>query len=496
ATTSLLAERYEGVLIKVQNVTVTNDSLDKSVDWEVNDGSGACQIGTQGYYVYNPVVGDHLDTVQGILNYSGDAPTKSTVYSFKLDPRRTSDISGPPMITSLVYSPHAPRTGNSVTFTATITGAHPPFTVKLFTSTNGGASYDSTGMTGTDSLYTAVKGPWTDGTTVLYYVRATDTQPASTRKPVAGTYDLYVGMLTIYQVQYVASGSDSSSYAGKPVNVQGIVTAASGELGSQYFFIQNHYTSVPDFTGVEVYDRTGTVSVARGDTVTVSGDVQEYYKNTEIAMFFPGAITIHGHNASVPPAYSVTTASVATSEKYEGVLVVANGATVKSAKDTYGEWNISNGGAADTCKVGDFGTYSYIPVVNDAVVVTGVVDYDYSQYKIQPRNDADICYPAKAGVPDGNAKPAHVMLSVKPNPMLDGSQIRFALPVAGRVELKIYNVRGQLVRSLIDGASPAGEYRIDWNGTNSTGERVGAGVYFMRLETRGGSAVSKVVVSR
>ena len=495
APASLLAERYEGVLIEAQNVTVTNDSLDTMPDWEVNGGSGACQIGHQGYYFYTPNTGDHLDGIIGVLNYSGNAPKYPTSYGFKLDPRRSSDIIGPPILTNLVYAPHAPRTGVPVTFSVTVTGAHPPFTVKLFTSTNGGASYDSTTMTSPDSIYTAVKGPWTDGTTVDYYVTATDTQPVVSRKPLAGRYDFYVGVVTIHQVQYVAPGGDSSSYAGKPVNVGGIVTAASGELGAEYFYIQNHGIS-SDFRGVKVFDRTGTVSVARGDSVTVSGDVQEYYNNTEISMFFPAAITVHSHGNSVPAATPVTTASVAVSEKYEGVLATANGAAVKTAKDQYGEWHISNGGPADTCEVGDYGVYAYIPVVSDAVNVTGVVDYVFSQYKIEPRNDADICYPAKAGTPDGATTPVKVMLAVRPNPMLDGGEVRFALPVTGNVALKVYNVKGELVRTLIEGSSPAGEYKIDWNGANSRGNRVTSGIYFLRLETRGGSAVSKVVVSR
>jgi len=486
ATTSTLAERYEGVLTKVQNVTVTNDSLGFG-EWEVNDGSGACRIGDYAYYTYVPNTGDHLDGIQGILNYAYNY--------YMLDPRYSEDILGPPMVSDLVYAPHAPGASDLVTFSVTVKGTHPPFTVKLFTSANGGASFDSTGMTTLDSVYTAVKGPWPNGTTLLYYVRVTDTQPMIARKPAAGTYDLYVGMVTIHQIQYVVAPADSSPYAGKPVNVSGVVTAASGEFSNNFFYIQNHYGAVPDFKGVKVYDRTGTVSVARGDSVIVSGDVWEYYLNTEIAMFFPEAITIVAHGKDVPAAYSVTTAGVNASEKYEGVLVVANAATVKGVADSYGEWLISNGGAADTCKVGDAGTYAYVPALNDNVIVKGVVDYTYSQYKIQPRNDDDICSPGEAGV-DGPGKSTKIAMMVRPNPMLDGGEIRFALPASGRVELKIYNVKGELVKTLLEGTVEAGDYKIDWNGTNTRDSKVTAGIYFMRLHTGSGSAVSKVVVSR
>jgi hypothetical protein len=310
------------------------------------------------------------------------------------------------------------------------------------------------------------------------------------------SYDFYVGMLTIHDVQYVVAPADSSPYAGRPVNISGVVTAASGEFSDYFFYIQNHYGLAPDFKGVKVYDRTGTVSVQRGDSVTVSGDVWEYYFDTEIAMFFPEAITVHSHGNNVPAPYPVTTASVRTSEKYEGVLVTATSAVVKSAADEFGEWLISNGTAADTCKVGDAGTYSYVPVVNDNVIVTGVVDYTYSEYKIEPRNDADICSPGKADVTDGKTTPQRLALMVRPNPMLNGGQVRFALPVSGNVDLKVYDVKGRLVKTLASGRRDAGDYTMEWNGTSGQGGRVTSGIYFLRLETQAGSVATKVVVSR
>jgi len=177
----------------------------------------------------------------------------------------------------------------------TVIGDNPILSVKLFYSTNGGATFDSTAMTTSDTVYTAQIGPFADNTVVDYYVEVWDNAGYSGRKPPAGTYDFRVGMNTIYEVQYVTGGGDSSTFAGEPVNVSGIVTAATGEYSDFYFYIQNSYSGpdTPAFDGIKVYDRTGTVSVQRGDSVTVSGDVWEYYNETELAMFFPEAMTIH-----------------------------------------------------------------------------------------------------------------------------------------------------------------------------------------------------------
>jgi hypothetical protein len=491
--TSNISEQYEGVLIKVKPAEVTDDSLGFG-EWLVNDnkGEGPCRVDDDAYYFYTPKTGDVLDSLQGVVNYSFS--------DYKIEPRGDDDIFGPLSLYTLRYAPHAPQMTDQVTVSVVVIADNPVSSVKLFYSTNGGSSYDSTSMSASDSLYSVVIGPYLNDTVVDYYVEAWDNAGYVGRKPYAGSYDFYVGMKTIYQVQYVTGGADSSSLAGEPVNVAGIVTAATGEYSDNYFFIQSSYVSppeVPGFYGVKVYDRTGTVEVFRGDSVTVSGDVWEYFNETEIAMFFPEAVTIHTRNNAVPDRYPVTTASIETSESWEGVLVVAQDAVVKNADAGFGEWLISNGTDADTCRVGDYGDYAYVPQKDDLLNVTGTVMYAYKKYMLQPRDDDDICMSAKAGVTDDEARrPARLVMSVRPNPMMDGGVIRFSLPSSSKVDLKVYNVNGQLVRSLADTRAEPGNYRIEWGGTNSRGTRVTSGIYFLRLETDMGSLTNKVVISR
>lgn len=69
----------------------------------------------------------------------------------------------------------------------------------------------------------------------------------------------------------------------------------------------------------------------------------------------------------------------------------------------------------------------------------------------------------------------------RPNPFGDGTEIRFALAEPTRVDLSVYDVRGRLVRRLRDTMVPAGFHGIRWNGTDSEGRRLPAGVYFARL---------------
>ena len=71
----------------------------------------------------------------------------------------------------------------------------------------------------------------------------------------------------------------------------------------------------------------------------------------------------------------------------------------------------------------------------------------------------------------------------RPNPFSRGTEIRFGLPEAARISLKVYNVEGRVVATLADGQYPRGYHRVSWTGRDSKGVSVATGVYFYRLET-------------
>ncbi len=84
-----------------------------------------------------------------------------------------------------------------------------------------------------------------------------------------------------------------------------------------------------------------------------------------------------------------------------------------------------------------------------------------------------------------------------PNPFNPATEIRFDLPRDGRVQLRVYDVRGAVVRSLIDEDLPAGTDHIArWNGVDDRGAAAASGVYFYKLETEGESIVGKMALVR
>jgi hypothetical protein len=82
-----------------------------------------------------------------------------------------------------------------------------------------------------------------------------------------------------------------------------------------------------------------------------------------------------------------------------------------------------------------------------------------------------------------------------PNPFNPSTTIKYSMPKAGHLKLSIYNVRGQLVKTMIDGERPAGaDQTIVWDGTNNQGSAVSSGVYFFEAVTGGNVEVRKMTM--
>lgn len=77
-----------------------------------------------------------------------------------------------------------------------------------------------------------------------------------------------------------------------------------------------------------------------------------------------------------------------------------------------------------------------------------------------------------------------VLMQNYPNPFNPTTTIQYALPSAATVSLRIYNLLGQEVATLVDESQSAGYHTAIWNGRNQYGAQVATGVYFYRIEAR------------
>ena len=81
-----------------------------------------------------------------------------------------------------------------------------------------------------------------------------------------------------------------------------------------------------------------------------------------------------------------------------------------------------------------------------------------------------------------------------PNPFNPVTRIEYDLPEDAKVQLLIYDILGKQVKTLINTSQKAGYKSVRWNGTNSQGRNVSAGMYFYHLRTKGFSKVRKMIL--
>lgn len=92
-----------------------------------------------------------------------------------------------------------------------------------------------------------------------------------------------------------------------------------------------------------------------------------------------------------------------------------------------------------------------------------------------------------------NKSTKNTPISVFPNPFKDNVRIEFQADDKGKIKLEIYNIRGQKVKTLANDIFPEGKNQLIWDGKDFNGQRVSAGVYFLRLEQGENTIVKKML---
>jgi hypothetical protein len=97
--------------------------------------------------------------------------------------------------------------------------------------------------------------------------------------------------------------------------------------------------------------------------------------------------------------------------------------------------------------------------------------------------------------PSVQPAPTFVLEQNAPNPFNPATEISFVVPAGGAgLTLRVYDVSGNLVRTLVDGFQPAGPHTVSWHGRNDQGGPVASGTYFYQLTAPTFSEIRKMVL--
>lgn len=357
-------EPYEGSYIELQNVTVTTviPFGGGRISFDVADGNGNTMnvsdrflaqrtsahtivnpnspggVGNQGSFV-PPVPGTFYNSLSGVIRHSGNGCTGGTGRGYELNPFLDShyDVGfAPPFIDQVDRDPVVPNDNQDVEITAVIVDSDGTVdSVFLYWTADPNimpSNFTKTAMTlaiGSTEDFEVTLPKQADGTLVRYYIYAEDDQqnpsyfpstPLNQTEPNFDFYTVRQDGLTIADVQFSLSANGDSPFLGKEVKVKGVVTASTKNHDLGYVYIQD--PALTEYAGIACIGSFDLANLYRNEWVEITGDVQESFGFTQIAVTNVRRLFQHDTimPISVDPSDSAAQAD-GSWEKYESMLV-------------------------------------------------------------------------------------------------------------------------------------------------------------------------------
>jgi poly-gamma-glutamate capsule biosynthesis protein CapA/YwtB (metallophosphatase superfamily) len=94
----------------------------------------------------------------------------------------------------------------------------------------------------------------------------------------------------------------------------------------------------------------------------------------------------------------------------------------------------------------------------------------------------------------GTSTAAQLLVNIYPNPFNPDTNISFELAETGLTSVKIYNIKGQLIRELLNKELPAGQHRLIWDGRDHRGSMCSSGLHFIRIKSNDKQALRKAIL--
>jgi len=228
-------------------------------------------------------------------------------------------------------------------------------------------------------------------------------------------------------------------------------------------------------------------------------------------------ITVNSSNNPLPQSQILETGTIGSAtnnsvigEQWESMIVSFENLTISDVNadgppSNFGEFSITDGSGNVRVELQD-GNHFYhnawdgvnnfpdtIGIEENATIdkLTGYLYFSFSFYKLVPRYNTDFeGYQGVVSVENAPGLPDKYQLSQNyPNPFNPSTTISYSIPKEGNVVLKIYNVLGQEIKTLINQFQSAGNYKISFDASFLT-----SGIYFYSIRSDNFTQVKKMVL--
>ncbi|HEX38328.1 MAG TPA: T9SS type A sorting domain-containing protein [Candidatus Cloacimonetes bacterium] len=479
------AEQWEGQLVVIENVIVAANTKDD------------LYIGSDDGWTTTFVIGDNVDYQYGSSGTALDAAVASgnpvdligvvdwqyTDGYFRVNPRDADDITPSGGNPSVIKAWALSEDELDVMYDIDMTSATPGWYYLTGTAT---ITFDTVEIDGDEPQIVHLSGASQDmiGDLVLdnIYDSNSDTD-----------YDFYAG---ITPIALTNTNNPSKGHIQNDRVATFFATVSANDAFSDVWVSDD----TGAYNGVHVFDYDFVDLVSVSDDVLFYATRDEYNNKTELVD--PVLLNSETGEDVVPTVVTglnidwTIPANTDPAEMWEGQLIMIENAIIQGIDgDEYvgsdDSWNT-------TFVIGDAVDYHYTAIgtlLDSAVAsgepydIIGVVDWNYSEehYRINPRGTQDI-------IPNVSVDPVpgtDFVLQNHPNPFAGSTTISFSLPQNHSAEIKIYNIHGQLVKTL-----SGVEETVFWNGKDEKNNDVASGIYFYTLDTKDTTISKKMILMR
>jgi hypothetical protein len=526
------SEKYEGMYVILRNVQTSDRNTSSGVfNFHDADGNTMHMYDQSGYFTLRahrltgltnydpPQDGSILSYIRGVINTRTDGYYLVPIYPGDIGPI----VQSPPSITTIRRNSAEVAPNQAVQISAKIKDLDGTVQEgRLYYRVNGGGrvmlpmTFDPS-----DTSYKAtIPGINSDSSIVDFYVWAQDNDALVSINPVDTLHDDYFYLVlnrpvTIQDVQYSPFGGGYSGYTNYSVTLHGVVTSDTSDIkgyGSTSFLRSYIQNGTGPWSGIEFSfgGSLGTelLNLKRGDLVSLTGTIQESFGVTVINNITD--YNVVSSNNPLPDPQVITTGEMGLlgdgeveKEKWESVLVEYDNATITSINadggSNFGEILVSDG-TGDTRVELEDGSNSYhngsgepgtilVQLGASFQKLKGIMYYSYSNYKLVPRKDDDFVGYSTA-VKDENSSPVAFNLEQNyPNPFNPSTKIVYSIPKSSNVTLKIFNILGQQVKTLVNETQSQGTYTVTFNASS-----LPSGIYFYSIEAGNYTEVKKMIL--